>query len=94
MAFQQGVISEYTFNIYKRFLIYGIQNEKIANKIYKPLIDIINDVKDANAVIFDIKLNIFKNLLIAKDKQPDQDDLLQRYFVTLRNLYSFVSLAS
>jgi len=49
MAFSQEVISESTFSIYSKFLIYGIQNEKIANKIFKPMMDIINEVKEANA---------------------------------------------
>lgn len=48
-------------------------------------------VKEVDVNIFEIKLMIYKHLIIAKDKSADQDELLKEYQKIVKNLLIFVN---
>jgi hypothetical protein len=66
----KNIISEATYTIYKRFLIYGLQNVDIAQKLMKQMQHLLEQVRDFDIQSYELKLVIYKILLIQRDKTP------------------------
>ncbi|CDW75265.1 beach domain-containing protein [Stylonychia lemnae] len=86
------VISEGVFNMYKRFLMYGIQNNDICNQLYKLLLEFVRDIMDIlDLNSYDLALVITKHILISKDKTRDQDEVLIILSEILKRLNPFIN---
>lgn len=52
-------------------MIFGVQNPDVVNKLYKPITELLQEVKEVDVTSYEIKLVLFKFLLITKDKTDE-----------------------
>jgi hypothetical protein len=72
----EGLLGEVSFNIMKKMFVYGAQNLDLFKIIYPPIKELLRDVKDFEHS-FEVKLAIYQLLLICKDNDPKQDEVLK-----------------
>eukprot|EP00347_Sterkiella_histriomuscorum_P012473 403368442 len=89
---QSTIISEPIYNFYKRFLLFGLQNIDIANKLYQLIYDTQKQIQLKDIQSYELKLHLFKCLFIARDYSiENQSDLLEHYSVILKKMFDFIS---
>lgn len=76
--------------MFKKMFMFGISNIDLSILVYKSIKEILKDIKDFEPS-YEIKLAIYSMLLITKDRQAQQEDVLRALSGVLKSLQDFIS---